>query len=161
VRIGATNVLIFAATVAAADDRATVVVVVGAVVVTVVVVVGAVVVTVVVVVGAVVVTVVVVVGAVVVTVVVVAVVEFDEPFDASFDDPPPAVFFHLRFFPAPTHTNTIDLTLRMTPTLEHRVPAMFGVAACVAEPTATRASTVAAARQQIRRLVVVPILLAT
>jgi hypothetical protein len=117
VRIGATNVLIFAATVAAADDRATVVVVVGAVV-------------------------------------VVAVVEFD----ASFDDPPPAVCFHFRFFPAPTHTNTTDLTLRMTPALEHRVPAMFGVAACVAEPTATRASAVAAARRQIRRLVVVPIL---
>ncbi|MFM8264933.1 MAG: hypothetical protein ACKOAI_02530 [Acidimicrobiia bacterium] len=118
-RIGATNVLIFAATVAAADDLATVVVVVGAVV--------------------------------------VAVVEFDEP----FDEPPPVVCFHFRVFPAPTHTNTTDLTLRMTPAFEHRVPAMFGVAACVAGPTATRASNVAAARQPIRRLVVVRMLLLT
>lgn len=101
-------------------------------------------------------TVVVVVGAVVV-----AVVEFDEPFDASFDDPPPAVCFHFRFFPAPTHTNTTDLTLRMTPAFEQRVPAMFGVAACVAEPTAIRAITVAATRRRVRRLIIVPMLLST
>jgi len=114
VRIGATNVLIFAATVAAADDLATIVVVVGAVV--------------------------------------VAVVELDDPFDAFFDDPPPADCFHFRFFPAPTHTNITDLTLRMTPALEHLVPAMFGVAACVAEPIVTRTNRVAEARQQICRL---------
>jgi len=114
VRIGATNVLIFAATVAAADDLATVVVVVGAVV--------------------------------------VAVVELDEPFDASFDEPPPEDCFHFRFFPAPMHTNVTDLTLRITPALEHLVPAMFGVAACVAEPIVTRTNRVAVARHQKRGL---------
>jgi len=101
--------LTFAATVAAADDLATIVVVVGAVV--------------------------------------VAVVELVEPFDAPFDDLPPVDCFHFRFFPAPTHTNITDLTLRMTPALEHLVPAMFGVAACVAEAIVTRTNRVAEARQ--------------
>jgi hypothetical protein len=110
VRIGATNVLIFAATVAAADGLATVVVVVGTVV--------------------------------------VAVVELVEP----FDEPRPADCFHFRVFPAPMHTNVTDFTLRITPALEHLVPAMFGVAACVAEPTATRANRVAEARRHKRRL---------
>lgn len=118
-RIGATNVLIFAATVAAADDFASVVVVVG------------------------------------------AVVEFDGPFDASLDEPPPEDFFHFNFFPAPTHTNITDLTLRMMPAFEHLEPAMSGVAACVAEPTATMDKRIAVARQLTSRLIVVPMPLPT
>jgi len=63
-----------------------------------------------------------------------------------------AACFHFRVFPIPTHTNVTDFTLRITPALEHLVPAMSGVAACVAELTATRANRVAVARWQKRRL---------